>query len=221
VTRATPTKHLPYHRLLEQLAQPGCALCLLVSEAARRILETLHDEQLLDPDRRVRLRASLGFCPPHARQAAATAPRLSTAILYEDFLRRAEEELEAWTRLRRPPEPGTPCPVCAAAQREEEAYVRVMAAYIDDPAMASAYERSTGLCLRHTLHLCRRLKEPARRRIVAHERVRLQRLRAELSEVIRKHDYRFRGEPWGEERSAPDRAVAKLTGEGPIADREA
>lgn len=42
---------------------------------------------------------------------------------------------------------------------------------------------------------------------------RLARLRAELREFIRKNDYRFRDEPWGDEKTAPQRAVAKLGGD--------
>jgi hypothetical protein len=49
--------------------------------------------------------------------------------------------------------------------------------------------------------------------VIAEEKLRLQRLLEELAEVKRKHDYRFAREPWGEERSAPTRAVAKMAGE--------
>jgi hypothetical protein len=38
-------------------------------------------------------------------------------------------------------------------------------------------------------------------------------LEAELAEYVRKHDYRFRGEPFGDERDAPARALARFVGE--------
>lgn len=69
--------------------------------------------------------------------------------------------------------------------------------------MAAAYETSPGLCLTYTLKLCRLLEGPARQRMIALERARLQ---------------RFRGEPWGEEKTAPGRAVAKISGERPAVD---
>jgi hypothetical protein len=40
-------------------------------------------------------------------------------------------------------------------------------------------------------------------------------LHAELAEIIRKHDYRYRDEPWGPEKDAWSRAAAKLAGEQP------
>jgi hypothetical protein len=173
-------------------------------------------ELLVDPEVRGRLRASLGFCRHHGHELEATAPRLTVAILYEDWLGRAGSELKAWARPRRRGSFSGPCPACAAVQQAETGGARLMAASLDDPELAAAYERSSGLCLPHTIALCRQLAEPARQRVVAMERARLERLRAELAEVIRKHDYRFRDEPWGgEEKSAPGRAAAKVVGELP------
>jgi len=48
--------------------------------------------------------------------------------------------------------------------------------------------------------------------VVADEKARLHGLLQELDEVKRKHDYRFAGEPWGEEKTSPMRAVAKIAG---------
>jgi hypothetical protein len=214
------TKHLAYHRLREQMARPGCAICHLGAEAAARYLETLCAECVTDPEVRSRLRASLGFCGRHAHQLEAMPQRLAIAILYQSFLQRIDDELENWTRPRRRQDPRSPCPVCVSIQEAEGHYLRVMTAFIMDTEMATAYDRSTGLCLDHMIALCRHLDEPARRRVLAAERARLQELGAELAEVIRKHDYRFQDEPWGEEQTAPCRAVAKVTGDQPAREPE-
>jgi hypothetical protein len=205
-------KHLHYHELLEQLRRPGCAVCALGAAAARRSLESLAGESVTDPDARERWRESFGLCAPHARRFEAEAPRLTVAILFGDLLRRMEGELESRPRLRRPPSPA-PCPACTAAAEQEEASLRVLAESIDEPGMAEAYGASSGLCRRHTLGLLPRLPKTARARVAAEERERLRRLGEELAEVQRKHDYRFAGEPWGEEKTAPARAVTKITGE--------
>jgi hypothetical protein len=47
-------------------------------------------------------------------------------------------------------------------------------------------------------------------RLRRREAQRLAALQAELEEIVRKNDYRFRGEPWGPERDAWLRALAKL-----------
>jgi hypothetical protein len=165
-----------------------------------------------DPGVRAALREALGFCSAHARELAARPDRLAVAILYEDLLQRVEQEMEAWSHPRRRRVP-RPCRACETADRDEEEALAALAAFIDDPELAAAYRSSAGLCLEHTFALCRRLKPPKRARVVAEERDRIARLRAEVREFIRKNDYRFRGEPWGDEKTAPQRAVQKLAGD--------
>jgi hypothetical protein len=45
------------------------------------------------------------------------------------------------------------------------------------------------------------------------ERPHLERLRDQLSEIVRKHDYRFRDEAYGAEADSWQRALALLSGE--------
>lgn len=210
--RDPDSRHLLYHEVLEQLGEPGCALCRLGARAGRRYLESLCTECVTDPAARSRWQATCGVCGPHARELDGLAPRLTLAILYEDLIRRMEEELDGF-RPRRKAVPTGPCPACAAAAQAEDSSLRTLAGSIDDLKMAEAYRASPGLCRPHTLALCERLPEGARRRVLAEESERLQRLREELGEVKRKHDYRFAGEPWGEEKTAPSRAVRKITGD--------
>ena len=212
--RATDAaRHLPYHELEEQLRQPGCAVCRLGAGAVRRYLESLCGEQVTDPQARKRWQEARGLCAGHAAQFDALAPRLTVAILYEDLVRQMERDLDGWAGPR--PRPALParCPACASAAQQEERSLRVLAGSIDAPELAEAYRASAGLCRTHTAALLTRLPAPSRRRVVAEDKERLQRLLHELGEVKRKHDYRFTGEPWGEEKSAPGRAVAKISGE--------
>jgi hypothetical protein len=207
-----PDRHQPYHELLGALREAGCALCRLAARAASRYLAGLSWESINDPGIRTRLRASGGFCPPHAREFLRGPNRLGAAILYEDLLREAAAGLPARSRSRRR-RPLPACPACEAAREQEADSLEVLAAAFDDALLAAAYGAAGGLCLPHTLALCDRLGEPARRRLVAAEQSHLQALGAELREFIRKHDYRARGEAWGDERSSPPRAVAKMVGE--------
>ena len=99
-----------------------------------------------------------------------------------------------------------------AAQRA----VQVLLDHLREPDTLAAYSASDGLCLPH---LRRALAEarPRHREAVASlaaaMSTRLQGLEAELAEYVRKHDYRFRGEAFGEERAAPARALARFVGE--------
>src|SRR4051812_32471992 len=111
-----PPKHLAYHELLEQLPATGCVVCRQSAAAVGRYLDSLCSEFVNDIDLRERIRASFGFCAPHAARLDEGASRLTVAILYEDLLRRLDRELEASVRPpRRRPLPA-PCPACEAAR---------------------------------------------------------------------------------------------------------
>ena len=105
------------------------------------------------------------------------------------------------------------CPACQAQLAAEARYVEALLALLEaDAEVRSTLEASGGLCRRHTLAAVRSgrpggalVAERTRRAIAA--------LVADLDEVIRKEDYRFRHEARSEaERSAPARAVAWAAG---------
>src|SRR5947199_6202609 len=121
------SKHLPYHRLLEQLREPGCAICVLGAREAARYLDGLCWEYVNDPGVRERLRASLGFCPQHAHQLDAHPDRLAVAILYHDFIGHAAQELGRRATARRPTGPKRPCPVCQVVEEQERECIGVLA----------------------------------------------------------------------------------------------
>ena len=71
-------------------------------------------------------------------------------------------------------------------------------------------ETGNGFCVGHAEDVLAALKPADALRLRELEGRRLSLLQAELEEAIRKNDYRFRGETWGEERSAWQRALHKL-----------
>jgi len=84
---------------------------------------------------------------------------------------------------------------------------------LETPEMADALQESDGLCLPHlrlALELVRNVS--ACERLLAIHREKLQSLRAELTEFIRKNDYQFRAEGIGSEGDAWLRAVGLIVG---------
>ena len=63
----------------------------------------------------------------------------------------------------------------------------------------------------HIMGVLSAAKPEAMKRFQELEESRLARLQAEMEEFIRKNDYRFRGEAWGTERDAWQRALLKLS----------
>ncbi len=98
------------------------------------------------------------------------------------------------------------CPAC----RVEVVAARRVLTEIGAPAAAGTRAVLPGevvCCVPHTL-----LGGDLIPCLLAAQAVQLTRLVVDLEEAIRKHDYRFRYEPWGAAYDAPRRAVAHIAG---------
>jgi len=105
--------------------------------------------------------------------------------------------------------------VCGERGEWEEGAVDVLEKLRADGEMAAGLERN-GLCLRHGLLGLERWREAANREWLAGIlQEAASRLREELREFLRKYDYRFGDEPFGEEEDAVSRAVDFLAGTEP------
>jgi hypothetical protein len=225
-------RHVSENRLLEALRGPGCALCALRHEAVDRYLDTLLYEHVNDSGLRQALARSRGFCRDHAWMLIGFGDSLGTALLYRDQVAHALRDVQQAAREGRRPgrrlwrghaaspaavlrtlRSGAPCPACAIALDAETRYLTLLLAALDDPEMRRALERSSFLCLPHlmrALDLARSADQSTALLEMA-EGV-LRRLHGELTELIRKRDYRFAHEPRGQEQTSWVRAVAHLVG---------
>lgn len=226
--------------LLEACAQPGCPLCRLAQSATARFLDNLFYEMVNDAGVRGQLRNSLGFCKPHTRLLLETLLRdpLGLTIIYHDVLnailanlpppdeaRRPAGLLDRL--LRRPPEeiakrvkstlqaltPRSPCPACHYQDQYTNSMLESLMTHLKTSALSQALEASDGLCLPH-LRLA--LEKPAStngyEKLMLIHQSKLQKLRDELAEFIRRSDYRFIEEGFGAEGNAYQRAMEMLVG---------
>lgn len=192
-------------RVREALSLGGCPVCRLAHHAVHRFLDTFLYERVNDPGTREELRAAWGFCPQHAWMLPAQRhPVLGVAITYLDLLRRLRSRLDTflcrrrgglaralWSSLR----PSASCPACRHLRRMEEVYAASVADHASDPELRRALSGPAALCLPHLLlasSLAR--SEEAVRDLAASYRQAVLQLEADLSELVRRHDYRFRHE---------------------------
>jgi Family of unknown function (DUF6062) len=199
----------------------GCAVCHLALRSVKRQIRSIAYEQVNDLDLRAQLRRAHGFCNAHAHQWLREARNvLGTALIYRDVLRASADELESGATRRGgllqglfSAEREAACPVCEAQRNAESRYVSALVGLMAaDSAVRTRFEASAGLCRLHVLAALR-IGGPGAEAIVVHTRQRIEALVAELDEVIRKEDYRFRHEPRTEgEKSAPSRAINWATG---------
>lgn len=226
--------------LLEACAQPGCPLCRLAQSATARFLDNLFYEMVNDAGMRGQLRNSLGFCKPHTHLLLGTLLRdpLGLTIIYHDVLNAILANLPPPDKarrpaglldrlLRRPPEeiaewvkntlqaltPRSPCPACYYRDQYTNSMLKSLMIHLKTPALSQALEASDGLCLPH-LRLA--LEKPAStngyEKLMLIHQSKLQKLRDELAEFIRRSDYRFIEEGFGAEGNAYQRAMEMLVG---------
>ncbi len=194
----------------------ACPVCTLTDRSVERQVRAFFAEFVNDPAARVRFRQSRGFCVHHTPLLAELGDALAVAILYADLAGRTQERWQT-ERTRRLPfgrqagnSPLALCPACAAAADAERRYTQALAAGLERAEVWASVEAGSGLCVAHAEAVMAAARPAAATRLRELERHRLALLQAELEELIRKNDYRFRGEAWGTERDAWLRALNKL-----------
>jgi hypothetical protein len=233
------SRHTPFHVVRESLSQPGCPACRLGAVAAAKALAALAYESVTDVDVVERFQRSLGVCALHGWQwLESDNAAQAVAILYRAVLAHLIRALEradapsadgaagllarvgvgrgAAAGLAAALEARGDCPACAARDQAIGRALEVLLDQLPQPETRAAYEASDGLCLPHlreALAGTRSRHRGAAAILAAASAERLRGLEAELAEYVRKHDYRFRDEPFGAERDAPARALGRVIGE--------
>jgi hypothetical protein len=90
--------------------------------------------------------------------------------------------------------------------------VNSLASALREGDFLGEYRQSHGLCLPHLKQLLPRLDQKRQATVLDHQRRRMESLKNELSEFIRKSDYRFHDEPIGGEGDSYKRAADMVKG---------
>ncbi len=220
-------KDFLYHELLEALQAEGCAVCRLARAASHSYIRALIYEGVTDVKLREALRDARGLCYRHGwRLAHERGSVLGTAIIYRDVINTLIKALEANADppsrlfgrgspdLSRALSPTADCPACVLERDAEQREVKVLLSHINDPELGEAYKRAGGICLPHFQLALSQASAGAVRLLAEWQAEAWSKLRGELDELIRKHDYRFRSEPvTKEEADSWERGVAAVVGE--------
>lgn len=220
-------KDVLHLELLEALQAGGCAVCRLARRASASYLRGLIYEGVTDVKLREALRSARGFCYQHGwRVADQRGSVLGTAIIYRDVVNTLVRALDAagdtpsrlfgrgQGELSRALAPSAGCPACVLEADGARRAATLLLKHLDDEAVAAAYARAGGLCLPHLQLALSHASPSAARTLARWQAAAWTRLRGELDELIRKHDYQFTSEPvLPEEADAWRRAVAAVVGE--------
>jgi hypothetical protein len=222
--------------LVDAFRLPGCPICTLALGAVSQYMSSTNYDALGDPDIRRQFEQSQGFCNHHAHQWLGEAFVLGTAQMYRDVIATLAADLEQRSfqgggKLGRAGfmmgrragadgsmmEPSRSCPACEILAETESRLTRTLLKGLSDASFRDAWSASGGLCIPHLRTALaaapnRDAFDHLRDQTLRHQRV----LLAHLEETIRKHDYRFRHEPAGEEKGSPERAVSHVAGSAGI-----
>jgi hypothetical protein len=213
--------------LADALTAPGCPLCRVRHDAARRYLDSLLWENVTDTGFRKRLASGRGFCRVHVHELleaerAQAGGSVGTAILLAASLRvrlveierlpseRAGRERVAMDKARSQPQ----CPVCEAVASSEAIGASTLVDRSGEPSWRAALGRAE-LCLADLLLLYSTAAERRARdwpEIAAAQVARLRSLAERLESFAHHSSYDRRHLLTDEERRASDEAAALLGG---------
>jgi hypothetical protein len=205
------------------LAARGCPVCRVVADAERRWLDSFWREGKNGRAAREAFLGAGGFCAGHGllletlaqgERGAAAIADVYGMLAARDIERLAAARDHVGRRRRRPVRRRRHCPACeqTAAATDRKLWFLIDALHAG--ATRERYARSDGLCMPHLLdaagqsasepEVCRFLLDDACRRLGD--------LCAQLNELQRKRDHRFRHEPKAAEQLAPGEAIRRYGG---------
>ena len=218
-------KHTPHFELLEAIRQPACPICRLAVRSGDRFLETYSYEHVNDIEIRELVRAAKGFCHNHTWRLFHKHSPLGTALTYYDILGEASQQiaeakekqsllrgLASAVRKRLTPQ-GT-CLGCDAQKGSEQRYLGLLVETLrSDREFQEAYAGSDGLCLLHLrTALGGRPGGDATDLLLRVQDKRIAAVRDQMSEIVRKADYRVKERVTQEDIDSLPAALSQVVG---------
>jgi len=211
--RSDRIKFVGYYELLKLLREPRCPVCSMIERSLRYYLKNVFIEQLTDGEFREPIRESLGYCQQHSKLVRELSrkrlPRMGIAVVYEDILARVQAKLDDGSIILR----GT-CPLCAMEDDIGSYGTQLVADYCGDGEFQRVFEASAGVCLPHLRQIDSKIDGERANFFREAQRTIIARLNGQLSEFIRRNDYRYSKEKINQQDATSwQRAVRFTVGE--------
>ena len=218
-----------------------CPLCGLKRKTELEEIERTLGASVMEPEVRIRFNER-GVCPKHQQMLFTSPNRLGHALLMEshvierlETLRKLQKSLQAegspmrlWGKNTAVQETADKlnslnahCVVCEALENHMARYrATFLHLWKTNADFQAVWKASGGVCLPHLQELLAMSgellspKEQSRFALEAMERMlaRLEKDGEDLSWFIAKFDYRNQAEPWGDSKTATERAINRLRG---------
>ena len=202
------------HRMLKEASRPdiaaGTGMALVMRSVAEALMQDVKTQQdYVETSTKAegsQLAETMVSLPERIRS------RLTHPRWRESFLWRETQQMLENTSL---------CPLCLHQSAFTHIYTTEFIEILanKDARFWELFEKSKGLCVPHYVAAIQAAEKQLGAKgysvikfVAEVEQRNLARLNSEFTEYLRKHDYRFSGEPWGSERNVVKRGVTKLAG---------
>lgn len=206
-------RDMVWHELYNRMRRERCPICELIRSRTKKSMEGFLYESVNDRALRDLLCRAGGLCNDHAYMLLDMGDPLAHALIYHDLLERAVRYVrETPPRKRKERYQGHPsCLFCRQAEASEHIYVESFMDAFRDDEFKVRYTDGGLLCVPHLEMMKNDGKHGNAGEIIEVTTEKYEALLHQLSEIRRKNDYRFAGEPWTEqEKTAWQRAVAVI-----------
>jgi len=199
-----------YYELLDAMRERGCPVCSLLELYTDKYIDNLLYENVNDVSLRTKLVTSGGFCKEHSQKILRFGFKgyaLGISILCKDIINAYYEVLNTQGKL--PSNKG--CLICEAIKDLENRLLEELVKNIKEQEFYKTYRNSDGLCISHLSRLLSLSRDREVSDIFLELTIsKLKNLSDQLSEFIRKQDYRFKEESIGIEADSWIRAIEIL-----------
>jgi len=200
-------KHMVFHALKDALSRGDCPICFLAERSVARDIDGFFHEMVNDYGVAVKLNKSGGFCEKHSEQIVKTDETLGIAIIYKRLL---DVFIGLLQKVAVIPKLAA-CPLCGIYSEAEKRYLDALLDHWDE--LKEIFIATSILCVNHTQNALAAAgkRSEIKKGLLGVQINKLSDLSAELEEICRKHDYRFKDEKWGKEKDAWQRAVKLMS----------
>lgn len=207
----------------------GCPFCTIRKVFEENELSLILGASMMEPDVRIKTN-ELGFCERHFKKMLAAGKRLPLALILESHLDTVSENMQVSRILPAKSAKATSSNLeklthsCYICDRLDASFSKVMenAVYLfaTDADFRKKCSKQPHFCIPHYAMFLKAARENLKgsdfsdlyKCISTIENKYLTKLKGNVSHFIKKFDYRYEDEPWGDAKDAVEKAISALIG---------
>ncbi len=210
----------------------GCPFCNLYKKFEDDELSLILGASMMEPDVRIKTN-ELGFCTHHYKKMFAAGKKLPLALILESHLDSVSENLtinkllpsaSAKNAAKNLTKISETCYVCERIERNFTHMLdNAVALFVSDGTFRKKCADQPCFCIDHYAQFLSMAQQKLKgkdfallyKTVLQVEEKYMAKIKENVSFFVKKFDYRYADEPWGDAKDAVEKAIIALTGEHP------